>query len=86
MNKTDNILIEIKEEFKDRIHIREIKVSMYADDLPDTAEVKELREKYRVFGVPEIIINGKKYTGKFIKKDLVDEICKNFMVEPEACG
>lgn len=85
VNNTNDILREIKEEFKDRISIREIKVSMYENDLPDTPEIKWLRDKYHVFGVPDIIINGKKYTGKFNKEDIMDEICRNFIIEPEVC-
>lgn len=85
-NRTDKLLDEIREDFQDRVHIREIKVSMYLEDAPDTEEIKELRERYKVYGVPEIIINGEEFTGKYTKDNLKEEICKNFIMEPEVCG
>ncbi len=84
-DRTDDILEEIKEDFKDRIEVREIKVSMYPEDPPDTQEIKILREKYRVHGVPDIIINGKEFTEKFTKDNLREEVCKNFIIRPGVC-
>jgi len=84
-DRTDDILEEIKEDFKDRIEVREIKVNMYPEDPPDTQEIKKLREKYRVHGVPDIIINGKEFTEKFTKDNLREEVCKNFIIRPGAC-
>lgn len=84
-NRTDELLDEMKEDFQDRIHIRKIKVSMYPEDAPDTEEIKGLREKYKVYGVPEIIINGEEFIGKYTKDNLKEEICKNFIIGPEAC-
>jgi glutaredoxin len=83
--KTDDLLNEAKLDFQDRIHVTKIKVNMYPEDAPDTYEVKELREEYGVYGVPEIIINGKEFTKKFTKDNLREEICKNFIIRPEAC-
>jgi len=84
-NITNDILDELKVDFQDRIKVREIKVSMYPDDQPDTEEIRQLREQYQVYGVPEIIINGKEFTKKFTKDNLKEEICKNFIIRPRTC-
>jgi len=85
VNKTDKILSEIKEDFGDRVQIKEIKISMYPDDSPDTDEIKKLRERYQVYGVPEIIISGKEFTKEYTKYNLKEEICKNFLIKPGEC-
>jgi len=83
--QTDRLIEEIKNDFGNRIYVREIVVNMYQDDPPDTEEVKQLRQEYQVFGVPVIIINGKEFTKEFTKNNLEQEICKNFIVKPEVC-
>ncbi|MCX6822014.1 MAG: hypothetical protein NTW30_04525, partial [Candidatus Aenigmarchaeota archaeon] len=55
---TDQIIKEIKVDFGDKITTKEITMNMYPDDKPDTEEIKKLRDKYQVYGVPDIIING----------------------------
>lgn len=84
-HKTDIIIDEMKSDFGKKIQVREVKVSMYDGDPLDTDKVKKLREKYRVYGVPTIIINGKEFTKEYTKNNLEEEICKNFMIKPEAC-
>jgi len=84
-HKTDIIIDEIKSDFDKTIQVREIKVSMYEGDPLDTDEVKELREKYEVYGVPVIIINGKEFTKEYTKNNLKQEICRNFIIKPEVC-
>lgn len=84
-HQTDRIIDKIKSDFGNRIQIREVKVSMYEGDPPDTEEIKELREKYRVYGVPVIIINGKEFTKEYTKHNLEEEICRNFIIKPGAC-
>jgi len=85
VNKTDEIINEIKKDFEYRVYIREIKVSMYPDDPPDTEDIKQLRDRYQVYGVPEIIINGKRFTNKYTKDNLVEEICNTLLIKPEVC-
>jgi len=83
--QTDRLIEEIKNDFGNRIYVREIEVSMYEDDPQNTEEVKQLRQEYQVFGVPVIIINGKEFTREFTKNNLEQEICKNFIVKSEVC-
>ena len=83
--QTDRLIEEIRNDFGNRVHVREIVVSMYEDDPQDTEEIKQLRQEYQVFGVPVIIINGKEFTREFTKNNLEQEICKNFIIKPEAC-
>ena len=83
--KTDKMVNEIKKDFGDRVNITQIEISMYPDDLPDTDEIKQLREKYQVYGVPEIIINGKEFTKEYTKDNLEEEICNNLLIKPEVC-
>jgi len=82
---TDSILQEIKLEFNNRIIIKEIKIHIYDQDKEDTEEIARLREKYQVFGVPEIIINRKKFKQEFSKENIKQSICKEFILKPEVC-
>ena len=82
---TDNIIQDIREKFGDKVNIREIRVNMYENDPPDTDEVKILREKYEVYGVPEIIINEKEFTEQFTKYELEKAICNQFIIKPSVC-
>ena len=85
VNETDVIIQEIENDFKDKVNVRTIKVSMYPDDEPDTEEIKRLREKYEVYGVPTIIINGEEFTEEFTKENLRENICNYFMIKPKVC-
>jgi len=85
VGNTDTILQGISENFGERVTIKTITVNMYEDDPPDTNEIKILREKYTVIGVPEIIINGKEYTGQFTKYELERAVCNQFVIKPSAC-
>jgi hypothetical protein len=76
---------EIKEDFGDKIIVKEVVINMYPDDEPDTEEIKKLREKYQVYGVPEIIIDGEKFTLNFTKYNLEKKICGKFIIKPEVC-
>jgi len=82
---TDSIIEEMKLDFGDRIKVREIKVNMYPDDQPDTEEIKMLREKYQVYGTPDIIIEGEKFTMSFTKDNLMKKICERFIIKPVVC-
>lgn len=82
---TDIIMQEISENFGGKIVVREIKVNMYQNDSPDTLEVKQLREKYEVHGVPEIIINGKEFTKQFTYYELEKAICDQFIIKTSVC-
>lgn len=82
---TDSILQDIKLEFNNRIIIKEIKIHIYDQDEEDTEEIARLREKYQVFGAPEIIINGKKFKQGFSKENIKQSVCKEFILKPEVC-
>lgn len=82
---TDSIIEKMKLDFGDKIKVREIKVNMYADDQPDTEEIKMLREKYQVYGTPDIVIDSEKFTMSFTKDNLKKKICERFIIKPEAC-
>lgn len=85
-NQSSTIIEEIKKEFGDKINLRELRVNMYSNDPPDTEEIKILRERYRVYGVPTIIINGKEFTTQYTKDNLEKEICNNFIMKPKVCA
>jgi arsenate reductase-like glutaredoxin family protein len=85
-NNAEKVLEEIKNDFKNKIYIRKIVVNIYNGDEPDTEEIKILREKYQVNGVPEIIIDGKEFIQKYTKDNLVEVICQKFIIKPEVCG
>jgi len=72
-------------EFGDQINVRIIDAQLYPNEPEDTEEVKQLREKYNVIGLPDIIINGKKFTKQLTRDNLFSEICNNFIVKPEVC-
>ena len=84
-NETIIVIKEIKDDFGNKINLREIRIKMYSNDPPDIEEVKNLRERYRVYGVPTIIINGKEFTKPYTKDNLEEEICKNFIIKPDVC-
>jgi len=84
-NKTDDLIDELKEDFQNKISVRKINVNMYPGDQPDTEEIIQLREKYKVYGVPDIVINGEKFMGKFTNENIKEKICDNFIIKPEAC-
>jgi len=84
-NNTNTIMQNIKLKFDDRVVVREINVNMYENDPPDTEEIKQLRQRYEVYGVPEIIINGKEYTKQFTYYDLEEAICNQFIIKPSVC-
>jgi glutaredoxin len=83
--QSDRSIEGVKEDFKNKVRIKEINVKMYPDDKPDTEEIKELRSKYNVFGVPVIIINGKEFSRQLTKDNLENEICNKFIIKPEVC-
>jgi thiol-disulfide isomerase/thioredoxin len=85
VQNTDRIIQEAKEIFNDRIEVKIINVKLYPSEPEDPKDVKILREKYGVIGLPEIIINGKKFTKDFTRENLLSEICNNFIVKPGAC-
>lgn len=82
---TDEIIDGIKEEFGDKVHVLEFRVNMYPNDAPDTEDVRQLRDKYQVYGVPDIILNGQKFTKKYTKDNLEQEICNKFLIKPGLC-
>jgi thiol-disulfide isomerase/thioredoxin len=82
---TDAIISQAISEFNDKINVKIINSQLYPEEPEDSEEVKQLREKYNVIGLPEIIINGKKFKKQFTKNNLFEEICNNFIVKPEGC-
>jgi thiol-disulfide isomerase/thioredoxin len=82
---TDRIIQEAKEIFNDRIEVKIINARLYPSEPEDPEDVKILRERYGVIGLPEIIINGKKFTKDFTRENLLIEICSNFIVKPGVC-
>jgi len=85
VHNTDGIIGEAVQEFGDKINVRVIDAQLYPTDPEDTAEIGQLREKYNVIGLPDIIINGEKFTKQFTGDNLFAEICNEFIVKPEAC-
>ena len=83
--QTDQIIQDVAKQFDGSVIIKTYNVKLYPSDPPDPPEVKLLREKYRVIGVPEIVINGKEYAGKYTKEDLFKAVCNNFILKPEVC-
>ena len=82
---TDKLIEEAKKAFDGKIDVKIYNVSLYSSDPPDPPEVKALREKYNVWGVPTVIINGKEFRKSFTRENLFKMICNNFIVKPEVC-
>jgi hypothetical protein len=82
---TDAIINQAISEFDDKISVKIINSQLYPNEPEDSEEIKQLREKYNVIGLPDIIINGKKFTKQFTKNNLFEEICNNFIVKPGVC-
>jgi len=82
---TDDIINEAIETFEERIDVIVINAKLIETDPDDLEEVKMLREKYNVIGLPDIIIDGKKFTKKFTKDNIFNEICNNFIIKPGVC-
>lgn len=85
-NQTETIFNSLKKDFGDKIFVRKIVVKMAEKDPKDTPEIEQLRKKYNVAGVPVLVINGKEFTKEFTKQNIKEEICKNFIIKPEACA
>jgi len=83
--KTDVIMNKIGDEFGDKVLIKKVIVNIYPGDPSDPEDVKRLRERYKVYGVPEIVINGKKFIGNYTEESIKESICKNFLVKPGPC-
>ncbi len=49
------------------------------------SEVKYLRQKYKIYGVPFIIINGKPLKGRYTENNIRKKICKEFFIPPKGC-
>lgn len=82
ISDTDKLMEEIENKFGNELKIRTIDLD---NEENLTEDDKALEERYQVVGVPEIIINGKEYTREFTKEKLEKEICKRFLIKPEAC-
>jgi len=82
---TDSIINEAIEAFGDKINVRIINAKLDESDPEDTEEVKQLREMYHVIGLPDLIINGKKFGKEFTRDNIFNEMCNNFIVKPGAC-
>ena len=82
---TDILIDYIEYEFQDKVIVRKINIQMYPGDEEDTQEIKKLREKYKVYGIPHIIINGKKFTSEYTKNNLEENICNEFIIKPDVC-
>ena len=82
---TDKLVEQAKVDFGNRINARTVVVSLYSGDPPDSPEVKQLREKYQVYGAPMIIINEKEFKKEYKYDPFKTEICKNFIIKPLVC-
>lgn len=82
---TDEIMKDLKETFGINIDVRTMNVKFSAKDPEDTDEIKALREKYNVIGLPDIIINGEKFRKSFSRDNIFNEICNNFIFKPGVC-
>lgn len=82
---TDSLLNKMKVLFKDRIIIitLETKISLKEEK---NQTIRKLREFYKVVGIPEIIINEKKFNKKYTEKNLIQAICDEFLIKPMVCG
>jgi hypothetical protein len=85
IRNTDNMIAEAEKRFGYRVNITTMNVSLYPDDPKDSEEVRQLREKYNVIGLPEIVINGQKMTTEFTGTNLFSEICNNLRTKPLVC-
>ncbi len=46
---------------------------------------RDIKDKYKVYGVPTIVVNGRVVNEKYTEKNLMRIICSEMLVEPEVC-
>jgi len=84
--EVDEIINSLESEFGEKVNIERIEVKIFPDDAEDSEYVSKLREKYEVYGVPVIVIEGKVFNKPYTKENLVKEICERFIFfKPRAC-
>jgi len=81
VERTDRILKELEEEFKEKVKITIIDL----DEKNLSDEKSNLIKKQEIIRVPVIIINKKEYTGEFTKSEIENSICQSFLIKPEEC-
>jgi thiol-disulfide isomerase/thioredoxin len=81
----DEVINFIENEFDDKVNIEKIEVKIFPNDDEDSEYVSKLREKYNIYGVPTIIINGKVFNKPYTKENLVREICNKLIFKPRIC-
>lgn len=81
----DIIVSELSTLFGDKLVVKTIDIDSVNETSQDKEEVVQLMTKYNVVGVPEIIINGKKYMKGFTKIELKEAICQRYIIRPEVC-
>ena len=74
VENTDSMIGQAITEFGEKLDVKIINAQLYPDEPEDTEEIKRLREEFQVIGLPDIIINGKKFTKKFTAENLFEEI------------
>ncbi len=82
---TDKLIEKTKNDFKERVEVQKINVSLYVNDPPDSEAVKQLREKYQVYGAPLIIINEEEFKKEYKYELFKAEICRSFAIKPMVC-
>ena len=79
---TDSLLQEAIKDFDGKIEVKTYEANFSISSDPPL--VRQLREKYKIVGLPEILVNGRKL-GKFTKENLYNQICNNLILKPGVC-
>lgn len=85
IDDTDNIMEDVEELFGSYIYLNTLNSKLIETDPEDSEEIGNLREKYDVIGLPDIVINGKKMKISFTRQNIFNEICNNFIIKPGEC-
>ncbi len=85
VNKTDVLMERLEDIFGDKLNVKRIIVKIFTNDPEDSAYVKQLRDKYAVYGVPTLVVNGELVNKSYTEDNLIKEICNNLITKPSVC-
>lgn len=84
IENTDEIIQSVIESFGDKVEVRTFNAKLYPWE-KESEEVSKLREKYEIIGLPEIIIQGRKFKKEFTRENLFREVCNYLLEKPMVC-
>ena len=78
--ETNDIIFEINSTLGKYIELKIYDINSNETD------AQALKQKYKIYGVPFIIINGKPLKKTYTEENIREAICKEFFIPPVECG